>query len=51
MRTHPVPVGGGGGMRLGLLDIGSTAARLEIVDLDRSRMPRADWSVKARTRL
>ncbi|GAA4857281.1 Ppx/GppA phosphatase family protein [Saccharopolyspora rosea] len=38
-------------MRLGLLDIGSTAARLEIVDLDRSRMPRADWSVKARTRL
>lgn len=38
-------------MRLALLDIGSTAARLEIVDLDRSRMPRADWSVKARTRL
>ncbi|GAA0521436.1 hypothetical protein GCM10011581_12020 [Saccharopolyspora subtropica] len=38
-------------MKLALLDIGSTAARLEIVDLDRSRMPRADWSVKARTRL
>ncbi|MGW3470474.1 Ppx/GppA phosphatase family protein [Saccharopolyspora sp. NPDC000995] len=38
-------------MKLALLDIGSTAARLEVVDLDRSRMPRADWSVKARTRL
>ncbi|MEV0699275.1 exopolyphosphatase [Saccharopolyspora sp. NPDC050389] len=38
-------------MKLALLDIGSTAARLEIVDLDRSRMPRADWSAKARTRL
>ncbi|MDA3646825.1 exopolyphosphatase [Saccharopolyspora indica] len=38
-------------MKLALLDIGSTAARLEIVDLGRSRMPRADWSVKARTRL
>ncbi|WP_190822643.1 Ppx/GppA phosphatase family protein [Saccharopolyspora pogona] len=38
-------------MKLALLDIGSNAARLEIVDLDRSRMPRADWSVKARTRL
>ncbi|MER5394828.1 exopolyphosphatase [Saccharopolyspora sp. NPDC002686] len=38
-------------MKLALLDIGSTAARLEIVDLDRSRIPRADWSVKARTRL
>ncbi|MEV6226557.1 exopolyphosphatase [Saccharopolyspora shandongensis] len=38
-------------MKLALLDIGSSAARLEIVDLDRSRMPRADWSAKARTRL
>ena len=38
-------------MRLGLLDIGSAAARLEIVDLDRSRIPRASWSFKARTRL
>lgn len=38
-------------MRLGLLDVGSTAARLEMVDLDRSRMPRATWSFKARTRL
>ncbi|WP_433869499.1 Ppx/GppA phosphatase family protein [Saccharopolyspora sp. CA-218241] len=38
-------------MRLGLLDIGSTAARVEIVELDRSRMPKADWSVKAKTKL
>ncbi|WP_243789047.1 Ppx/GppA phosphatase family protein [Saccharopolyspora gloriosae] len=38
-------------MRLGLLDIGSTAARLELVDLDRGRLPRATWSHKARTRL
>lgn len=38
-------------MRLGLLDIGSTAARLELVDLDRGRLPRASWSHKARTRL
>lgn len=38
-------------MRLGLLDVGSTAARLELVDLDRSRLPRANWSFKARTRL
>ncbi|GAA2801468.1 exopolyphosphatase [Saccharopolyspora taberi] len=38
-------------MRLGLLDIGSAAARLEIVDLDRARIPRASWSFKARTRL
>ena len=38
-------------MRLGLLDIGSTAARLELVDLDRATLPRAAWSFKARTRL
>lgn len=38
-------------MKLGLLDVGSTAARLEIVDLDRSRMPKASWSYKARSRL
>ncbi|GAB3280343.1 Ppx/GppA phosphatase family protein [Parasphingorhabdus pacifica] len=38
-------------MRLGLLDIGSTAARLELVDLERSRAPLASWSVKAKTRL
>ncbi|MBE9373255.1 exopolyphosphatase [Saccharopolyspora sp. HNM0983] len=38
-------------MRLALLDIGSTAARLDMVDLDSGRVPRADWSVKARTRL
>lgn len=38
-------------MKLGLLDIGSAAARLEVVDLDDPRMPRAAWSVKARTRL
>src|SRR5699024_7738849 len=34
-----------------LLDIGSTAARLEVVDLAGEKVPRADWSVKARTRL
>jgi exopolyphosphatase/guanosine-5'-triphosphate,3'-diphosphate pyrophosphatase len=38
-------------MRLGLLDVGSTAARLELVDLDHIRLPRASWSVKVRTRL
>lgn len=38
-------------MRLALLDIGSTAARLEVVDLAGEKLPRADWSVKARTRL
>lgn len=38
-------------MKLGLLDIGSTAARLELVDLDRDTLPRAGWSSKARTRL
>ncbi|MBK0868672.1 exopolyphosphatase [Saccharopolyspora sp. HNM0986] len=38
-------------MKLGLLDIGSTAARLELVDLDRARLPRASWSHKAKTRL
>ena len=38
-------------MKLGLLDIGSTAARLELVDLDRGRLPRASWSHKERTRL
>ncbi|MFR9731994.1 exopolyphosphatase [Saccharopolyspora sp. MS10] len=38
-------------MRLGLLDIGSNGARLELVDLDRGRMPRASWSYKARTKL
>ncbi|QUH01496.1 exopolyphosphatase [Saccharopolyspora erythraea] len=38
-------------MRLGLLDVGSAAAHLEVVDLDRSRLPRASWSHKARTRL
>ncbi|MFC7344418.1 exopolyphosphatase [Saccharopolyspora griseoalba] len=38
-------------MKLGLLDIGSAAARLEVVDLDDPRMPRAAWSAKARTRL
>lgn len=38
-------------MRLALLDIGSAAARLEVVELDDPRMPRAAWSVKARTRL
>lgn len=34
-----------------MLDIGSTAARLEVVDLDRARMPRVAWSFKAKTRL
>lgn len=38
-------------MKLGLLDIGSTAARLELVDLDRGRLPHASWSHKERTRL
>ena len=38
-------------MRLGLLDIGSTAARLELVDLDRAKLPRATWSHKEKTRL
>lgn len=38
-------------MRLGLLDVGSTAARLELVDLDRATLPRAFWSAKARTHL
>lgn len=38
-------------MELGLLDIGSNSARLEVVDLDRERLPRANWSYKARTRL
>lgn len=38
-------------MRLALLDIGSTAARLDIVELDHTRVPRADWTFKARTRL
>lgn len=38
-------------MRLGLLDIGSTAARLELVDLDRGVLPRAGWSHKEKTRL
>ncbi len=37
-------------MRLGLLDVGSSAARLDLVDLDSGR-PRASWSHKARTRL
>ena len=34
-----------------MLDIGSAAARLDIVDLASPRMPRATWSVKSRTRL
>jgi exopolyphosphatase/guanosine-5'-triphosphate,3'-diphosphate pyrophosphatase len=38
-------------MKLGLLDIGSTAARLELVDLDRDTLPRAEWSSKSRTHL
>ncbi|MBQ0924641.1 Ppx/GppA phosphatase family protein [Saccharopolyspora endophytica] len=38
-------------MRLAMLDIGSAAARLDIVDLASPRMPRATWSVKSRTRL
>ncbi|QGK69564.1 exopolyphosphatase [Allosaccharopolyspora coralli] len=37
-------------MRLGLLDVGSSAARLDLVDLNAGR-PRANWSHKARTRL
>lgn len=38
-------------MRLGLLDVGSSAARLDLIDLDRDRMPRPRWSHKSRTRL
>ena len=38
-------------MKLGLLDIGSTAARLELVDVDRDTLPRTEWSSKSRTRL
>ncbi|WP_093412966.1 Ppx/GppA phosphatase family protein [Saccharopolyspora flava] len=38
-------------MRLAMLDIGSAAARLDIVDLASPRMPRATWSVKSRTHL
>lgn len=38
-------------MRLGILDIGSTAARLELVDLGGTRMPKATASFKAKTRL
>ncbi|RRO18324.1 exopolyphosphatase [Saccharopolyspora rhizosphaerae] len=38
-------------MRLAMLDIGSAAARLDIVDLASPRMPRATWSVKSRSHL